>query len=80
MHGPYEPVDAPQGVWAFRRGGGALVALNLGAAGVTLDGVEGTIAIGTDRARDDDPVTGMLELRPREAVVVAEAQSDTVSR
>ena len=31
LHGAYEPVDAPPGVWAFRREGGAFVALNLGA-------------------------------------------------
>jgi alpha-glucosidase len=79
LRGAYATVEAPQGVWAFRRGGGALVALNLGAAAATLDGIDGAIAIGTDRARDGEPVTGGLELRPFEAVVVAEARSDTVS-
>ena len=47
---------------------------------MTLDGVDGAIVIGTDRARDGERVTGALELRPREAVVVREAPSDTVSR
>ena len=47
---------------------------------VRLPTVEGAIAIGTDRARDGERLNGLLELGPREAVVMAEASSDTVSR
>ena len=64
-------VDTPADVWAFRREGGAFVALNLGAEPVSLDGVEGAIVIGTDRARDGELLTGVLELRPCEAVVAS---------
>ena len=71
LHGAYQAVDAPPGVWAFRREGGAFVALNLGDAAVTLDGVEGAIVIGTDRARDGERLDGALELRSREAVVAS---------
>jgi glycosidase len=71
LRGAYEGVDAPPGVWAFRREGGALIALNLGDATVSLDGVEGAIVIGTDRARDGERLTGALALRPREAVVAS---------
>jgi alpha-glucosidase len=71
LDGAYEPVDAPPDVWAFRREGGAFVALNLGDAVVSLDGVEGAIVIGTDRARDGERLTGVLDLRPREAVVAS---------
>ena len=71
LHGAYEAVAAPAGVWAFRREGGAFVALNLGDAAVSLDGVEGAIVIGTDRARDGERLDGALELRPREAVVAS---------
>jgi alpha-glucosidase len=71
LHGAYDPVDAPPDVWAFRREGGAFVALNLGDEAVSLDGVEGAIVIGTDRARDGERLTGVLELRPREAVVAS---------
>jgi alpha-glucosidase len=71
LTGAYEQVEAPAGVWAFRRGGGALVAANLGREPAALDGVEGAIVIGTDRARDDEVLAGTLELRPREAVVAA---------
>jgi hypothetical protein len=38
---------------------------------VGLDGVEGAIVIGTDRARDGERLTGTLELGPREAVVAS---------
>jgi len=47
------------------------VALNLGRNPVRLDGVEGAIALGTDRERDGEPLRGVLELRPREAVVAS---------
>jgi alpha-glucosidase len=71
LHGAYEPVEAPPDVWAFRREGGAFVALNLGPQAVSLDGVEGVVVIGTDRARDGEPFSGALELRPFEAVVAS---------
>ena len=73
LTGAYAPVDAPPGVWAFRRGGGALVALNLGDGPARLDGVDGAIVLCTDRSRDGEALTGGLELRPREAVVAAAA-------
>jgi alpha-glucosidase len=73
LHGAYEPIAAPPGVWAFRRGGGAFVALNLGDEPVRLGGVDGAIVIGSDRARDDEVVAGVLELRPREAAIVGSA-------
>ena len=70
LHGSYSPADAPAGVWAFRREGGAYVALNLGDAPAQIEGVAGTIAIGSDRGRDGETLTGGLGLRPREAAVV----------
>jgi alpha-glucosidase len=71
LDGAYEPFAAPPGVWAFRRESGALVALNLGTERVTLDGVEGTIVICTDRERDGERLVGRLELGPSEAVVAS---------
>jgi alpha-glucosidase len=71
LHGAYEPVDgAPAGVWAFRRGGGALVAVNLGDDRARMQ-LDGAIVIGTDRGRDGQRVDGTLELRPREAVIAS---------
>jgi alpha-glucosidase len=71
LRGAYEPMDAPPNVWAFRREGGAFVALNLGDATVSLEDLEGAIVIGSDRVRDGERLTGTLELRPREAVVAS---------
>jgi alpha-glucosidase len=72
LHGAYEPVtDTPPGVWAFRRGGGAFVALNLGGDAARLDGIDGVVVVGTDRARDGEILTGVLELAPFEAVVAS---------
>ena len=71
LSGAYEPVGAPDGVWAFRREGGALVALNLGDTDACLEGVDGAVVIGSDRSREDEVVDGALELRPREAAILA---------
>ena len=71
LSGAYEPVLAPSGVWAFRREGGAFVALNLGREPARIDGVSGVIVLGTDRARAGEPLRGVLDLRPREAVVAS---------
>jgi alpha-glucosidase len=79
LQGAYSPVETPPDVWAFQREGGAYVALNLGHEAVSLDGVEGAIVICTDRTRDGERVNGVLDLRSREAVVIAQARSDTVS-
>jgi alpha-glucosidase len=73
LAGDYEPLDAPPGVWAFLRQGGALVALNLGEGAVRLDGVEGAIVLCTDRNRDGEVVRGALELPPHQAVVASAA-------
>jgi alpha-glucosidase len=69
---PYETVSegAP---WAFRRGAGIVVALNMSADDAELDDVAGTIEISTGRDRDGESVTGALELRPWEGVVVKRA-------
>ena len=46
--GSYETLPAPEGAWAWRRGDGTLVALNLSGAEVELE-LKGTVLIGTDR-------------------------------
>jgi alpha-glucosidase len=71
--GRYAQVPAAPGAWAFRRGDGALVALNLGSAPVGVEGATGTIAVGTDRARDGERVDGALALGPYEGAVVIAA-------
>jgi alpha-glucosidase len=68
--GAYAQVAADAGgLWAYRRGGRFLVALNLGAADASVD-AEGTIAIATRRDRDGEAVAGSLALGPGEGAVV----------
>ncbi len=68
--GSYQPLPAPAGAWAWRRGDGFAVALNLSGAEVSVDGVGGRIAVGTDRGRDGEAVAGAVALGPYEGVVV----------
>jgi alpha-glucosidase len=68
--GTYETLPAPDGAWAFRRGDGFAVALHLGDGEVEIDGLAGTVAIGTDRGRDGESVQGTLRLGPWQAAVV----------
>jgi Glycosidases len=68
--GAWARADAPEGVLAYRRGEHTLVVLNLGEAAATVDGVTGTILIGTRRARDGEHLTGSLTLAPAEAAIV----------
>ncbi len=72
--GAYTPLDAPEGVWAWRRGRGHLVAVNLAGETARLDGVTGRVLVATDRSRDGEQVDGPLVLGPWEGVVVAVAE------
>ena len=70
--GAYATLPAPAGAWAWARGDGHAVALNLADAHVVVEGVPGTIAIATDRARDGEAVdAGGLALGPYEGAVIA---------
>src|SRR3954452_11274165 len=46
--GPYETLAAPAGAWAWRRGGSTAVAVNLGTAEAEVEGLAGTVLVGTD--------------------------------
>jgi alpha-glucosidase len=69
--GAWAALEAPAGVLAYRRGDAHTVVLNLGAAAATVDGVDGTVVIGTRRARDGEPVSGSLTLDAAEGAVLA---------
>jgi alpha-glucosidase len=58
---PYEALLAPDGVWAWRRGG-ATVALNLSDHDIVLDGVEGAIRLATLRSREGEDIRGAIRL------------------
>ncbi len=68
--GAYAEVAAPAGGWAFRRGDAFAVGLNLSGGPIEIAGIEGAIAVGTDRGRDGEDVTGSLALGPWEAALV----------
>jgi alpha-glucosidase len=68
--GAYATIDAPEGVWAYRRAGSTAVALHLAGGEVEVRVGEGTVLIGTDRGRDGEHVHGTLRLGPWEAVIV----------
>jgi alpha-glucosidase len=69
--GSYETLAAPAGAWAYRRGDGTAVALNLSGSPVAVDGLSGRVLVATDRARDGATVDGALELAAWEAAVIA---------
>ena len=69
----YRPLEAPEGVWAFGRGDRHVVVLNLSAVTLALDGLDGTVALCTDRARDQEVVGCRLETAPFEGLIVERA-------
>jgi alpha-glucosidase len=68
--GAYAPLPAPAGAWAWRRGERFAVALNLSDSEIAVEGVEGRVAVATERARDGEAIDGRVRLGPYEAVVV----------
>jgi alpha-glucosidase len=68
--GSYVELRAPAGCWVWQRGDDVLVALNLGDEPVQIEGVEGSIALSTNRSRDGEPTTERLTLGASEGVVV----------
>jgi glycosidase len=69
--GVYEEIEAPGGVWAWRRGTETVVAVNHGDAPSTLPLGVGEILIGTERGRAGERVDGAARLDSWEAVVIA---------
>jgi alpha-glucosidase len=69
--GAYTELPSPPGVWAWRRGEAAAIAINLGGGTAEIEGMDGTIALGTVRGREGEPLSGRLGLAPAEGVIVA---------
>jgi alpha-glucosidase len=68
--GSYEALDAPEGVWAWRRGTGTVVAMNHSDVPATLSVGPAKVLIGTQRKRAGERVSGELRLDPWEALVL----------
>ena len=62
--GSYEALEAPAGIWAWRRGEATTVAVNHGDAPETLSVGAATVLIGTDRGRDGEEVEETPSARP----------------
>ncbi len=70
--GSYDRLASPPGSWAWRRGERVVVAVNPCDREAAVEGLHGTIRIGTDRSRVGEAVNGLLALRPWEGAVVAQ--------
>jgi alpha-glucosidase len=68
--GAYASLTTPPGVWAWRRGAGVAVALNLTDQAATVPLKPGTILISTDRSRDGQEVQGDVVLEPWQGAVL----------
>ncbi len=66
----YEPVSAPEGVWAWDRGARWRVVINLSDAPTRVEAPEGRIAIHTTRDWDGRSVGGRLDLGAWQGIVV----------
>ena len=71
--GSYRTLPASAGAWAWSRGDGTVVVANMTDGEGRVEGVSGTVRIGSDRRRDGEAVEGTLQLRGWEAVVVERA-------
>jgi alpha-glucosidase len=65
----YERLDAPKGVWVYRRGERTLVAINLTGRSTEVE-VDGTIRLSTQLDHAGESTEGRLRLDDAEAVVV----------
>lgn len=72
--GAYRSLETDADLWAWRRGRGTIVVVNLSDEESALDVGAGTVLLGTRRDRADEVVTRELRLAPWEGLVVA---SDT---
>jgi alpha-glucosidase len=68
--GGYRSLAAPDGVWAWRRGEGTLVAVNLSDEGAVVEGADGRVRLATRREREGEDVAGRLRLDAWEGVVL----------
>ncbi|HEX3979747.1 MAG TPA: DUF3459 domain-containing protein, partial [Acidimicrobiales bacterium] len=69
--GSYRSRQSSPGTWAWDRGQGVVVAANMTEGSGVVEGVTGTVRLGTVRDRDGTSIKGSLRLEGWEAVVVA---------
>ena len=71
--GSYRRLDAPEDVWAWRRGEDVVVAVNLSDREARVGHVAGTVAVSSPRGRSGERVAGELALGPWMGAVVETA-------
>ncbi|MGZ6546081.1 MAG: alpha-amylase family glycosyl hydrolase [Actinomycetota bacterium] len=76
--GEYIAVDAPEGVWAWRRGDRTVVAVNCAERSVEATLGDGHVLVSTRRERDGEAVLGPFRLEPWEAVVISREPSPDI--
>jgi alpha-glucosidase len=69
--GAYRSLASVDGTWAFGRGDGTAVLLNMADAPADFADVRGTVVVATDAALDGTVVDGSLTLAPWSGAVVA---------
>ncbi len=73
--GRYSAIEAPEGVWAWRRGDLTVVALNHTASPAEMPVGGGVVLLGTRRHRDRERIADRIRLEPWEAVVMSQRPS-----
>ena len=74
--GSYATLEAPEGVWAWRRGDRTLVVLNLTEAVVDASFGRGEVLVSTHRDREGERIADGVRLHPWEALVIAQHPQD----
>ncbi len=69
--GPYRSLASPEGTWAYARGEGTSVLLNLSDGPATFDGVRGTVTVATGHELEGSSIEGGLTLAAWSGAVVA---------
>jgi alpha-glucosidase len=68
--GSYRSLPSPEDTWVFVRGQSTAVVANMSDASATIDGLRGTVTLGTDRTLEGGVVEGALTIEPWSGVVV----------
>jgi alpha-glucosidase len=73
--GSYRQLPSPASAWAWRRGRGTTIALNLSDSSLRIPAMGGSIVISTTRSRDGERITGDLVLGPWEGAICSSAST-----
>jgi alpha-glucosidase len=69
--GEYTELASPPGTWAWRRGEGTVVAINLGQEVAQISSVVGAVELATHRDREGERLDGTLRLEVAEGVIIS---------